>query len=69
MASPESDLTPACSNCFFAVSTEDGLECRRYAPRPQLLEEEWEWPITYNEGWCGEFRMNAIQMPRYDWLQ
>ena len=67
MASPKSDLTPTCSNCFYAVEICSGLECRRYAPRPSLERDDWEWPFTRPTAWCGEHRPNAVFLPVLDY--
>lgn len=33
---------------------ECAARCRRYAPSP-TSDEEWEWPLTNGNDWCGDF--------------
>lgn len=30
-------------------------ECRRYAPRPVMVEDGNEFPLIFEEVWCGEW--------------
>ena len=59
MASQESNLTPTCGNCFYAVEIQDDLECRRYAPQVFGYGQEGDtvtaWPRVAPEDSCGEF--------------
>ena len=37
-------------------------ECRRYAPKPAAEAEfdDWVWPPTLAEDWCGEFKPMVV---------
>ena len=40
-------------------------ECRRYAPRPSIVNVEAivNWPETNAEDWCGEWELRAQPEP------
>ena len=51
-----------CLDCqYFDPDDETGGECRRYAPRPGDGGSEANWPIVYNDGWCGQFVPNDLK--------
>ena len=37
----------------FPPDVEDAIFCKRYAPRPGQARQEW--PIVWEDDWCGEF--------------
>ncbi len=47
----------ACSSCRFyhANAREEGGQCRRYAPRPDM-DDWWTWPGVASTTWCGEWQ-------------
>ena len=45
-----------CKTCRYSEvspDVEDAIFCKRYAPRPGIDFEEW--PIVWENDWCGEF--------------
>lgn len=42
---------------------EDEGRCRRYAPRPLLLGDRIDWPLTSSSDWCGEFALHDVPPP------
>lgn len=52
-----------CDNCVFWLPPEDIApnmdeegECRRFPPVRKNSNGHGEWPETYPDEWCGEFR-------------
>lgn len=48
----------SCEECRFYEGFYKGSEsgrCHRYAPRPHANDEEWSFPTTLAQDWCGEF--------------
>ena len=46
-------MVKICKHCRYGDQIDDAVRCRRYAPRPGLARQEW--PIVWEDDWCGEF--------------
>lgn len=48
-----------CLTCRFAhcapFNTYNVLECRRYAPKPEVSRTKVTWPTVDGHNWCGEW--------------
>jgi hypothetical protein len=49
---------PRCATCRFGLPdwhSETKIYCRRHAPPPHPLGEQWTWPTLNCGGWCGDY--------------
>ena len=54
-----------CGQCrFYKEKMEKQGECRRYAPRPNVLKINWV--KVGIDHWCGEFEQQAPEAPPID---
>lgn len=55
-------MTRSCENCRYSEFENEAkgtMFCRRYAPKPGTDFEEW--PLVWDEDWCGEFESKENQ--------
>lgn len=57
-----------CEKCTFALADKNSgqLECRRYPPVVVQTRVGFEFknPIVLPDGWCGEYRIDELQIKR-----
>lgn len=63
MIPPEHD---ACANCVYSwlLQSQVSALCRRYAPRPELVDREDNratWPMVRASSWCGEYKRDPAK--------
>ena len=58
-----------CSNCYFSLGNNDGIECRIDAPIVSLAYQDnsWKqktaWPAIDENDWCGQYKPNQPDQP------
>ena len=52
-------MVKICKDCRYGECIDGAVRCRRYAPRPGLARQEW--PIVWEDDWCGEFEPEEEQ--------
>lgn len=57
-------MANSCSNCRYARPKGQKYTCNKFAPRPQIAEENVDakpkavWPIVRADDWCAEWNVN-----------